>query len=92
MVTLCESIDNHLHSSELSVVKMAPILSRPLGRLLIPSLSRAMSSGYLVHEPKYSFLKVRQCLLGPNLLKYMSQCTHSSRQLMTTTRIVTTAQ
>jgi len=36
---------------------MAPILSRPLGRLLIPTLSRAMSSGYLVHEPKYSFLK-----------------------------------
>ena len=47
-------------SSELSVVKMAPILSRPLGRLLVPSLSRAMSSGYLVHEPKYSFLKVKQ--------------------------------
>ena len=38
---------------------MAPILSRPLGRLLIPTLSRAMSSGYLVHEPKYSFLKVK---------------------------------
>ena len=40
-------------------MKMAPILSRPLGRLLIPTLSRAMSSGYLVHEPKYSFLKVK---------------------------------
>ena len=46
-------------SSELPAVKMAPILSRPLGRLLIPTLSRAMSSGYLVHEPKYSFLKVK---------------------------------
>ena len=46
-------------SAELPAVKMAPILSRPLGRLLIPTLSRAMSSGYLVHEPKYSFLKVK---------------------------------
>ena len=54
----------HILSSDLLVVKMAPILSRPLGRLLIPTLSRAISSGFLVHEPKYSFLKVKQWQTG----------------------------
>ena len=54
---------------------MAPILSRPLlGRLFVPSLSRAMSSGYLVHEPKYSFLRVQQsyyCIsfMGPTFTR-----------------------
>ena len=37
---------------------MPALLSLPMRRILAPTLYRAMSSGYLVHEPKYSFLKV----------------------------------
>ena len=65
--------DYHVPFFRVVVVKMAPILSRPLlGRLFVPSLSRAMSSGYLVHEPKYSFLRVQQfyyyiSFIGPTL-------------------------
>jgi len=36
---------------------MAPILSLPLKRALSLTFSRSMSSGYLINEPKYSFLK-----------------------------------
>ena len=37
---------------------MPALLSLPMRRILAPILYRAMSSGYLVHEPKYAFLKV----------------------------------